>query len=142
MNKGNTFVLLSNDVETTSIWFNTLRDKTGFNVLKDGMPLLLDLYAQKCIRSTFFFTGYIAKLYPDIVKMIIKDGHEVASHGLSHLKENGFDVMPFEKQKRHLIETKKLLEDISGQEVISFRAPALRVNYDTARALYKDPAAF
>ena len=82
-----------------------------------------------------FFTGYIAKLYPDIVKMIIKDGHEVASHGLSHLKENGFDVMPFEKQKRHLIETKKLLEDISGQEVISFRAPALRVNYDTARAL-------
>ena len=58
MNKGNTFVLLSNDVETTSIWFNTLRDKTGFNVLKDGMPLLLDLYAQKCIRSTFFYRIY------------------------------------------------------------------------------------
>ena len=67
--------------------------------------------------------------------MIIKDGHEVASHGKSHLKENGFDVMPFDRQKRHLIESKQLLEDISGAEVISFRAPALRVNDDTPRAL-------
>ena len=64
--------------------------------------------------------------------MIIKEGHEVASHGKSHLKEDGFDVMPFERQKDHLIYTKKLLEDISGQGVISFRAPALRVNEDTS----------
>jgi peptidoglycan/xylan/chitin deacetylase (PgdA/CDA1 family) len=67
--------------------------------------------------------------------MVLNDGHEVASHGKSHLPENGFDVMPFEKQKRHLEYSKKLLEDISGQEVISFRAPALRVNIETARAL-------
>jgi peptidoglycan/xylan/chitin deacetylase (PgdA/CDA1 family) len=87
------------------------------------------------MKSTFFFTGYIAKLFPDVVKMVIKDGHEVASHGKSHIKENGFDVMPYEKQKRHLEETKKLLEDISGNEVISFRAPALRVNHLTAKAL-------
>ena len=127
--------LFTNDVETTSIWLNTLRDKTGYKVLEEGMPALLDIYAKYDVKSTFYFTGYIAKLLPDIVKMIIKEGHEVASHGKSHLKENGFDVMPFERQKRHLIETKKLLEDISGQEVISFRAPALRVNEDTSRAL-------
>ncbi len=82
-----------------------------------------------------FFTGYIAKRFPDVVKMVLKGGHEVGSHGKSHLPENGFDVMPFEKQKRHLAETGALLEDISGQEVVSFRAPALRVNQDTARAL-------
>lgn len=133
MNKKN--VLWSNDVETTSIWFNTLRDETGLKVVKEGMPPLLDIYSRYEIKSTFFITGYIAKLFPDVVKMIIKDGHEVASHGKSHLKENGFDVMPFEKQKRHLEESKKILEDISGQEVISFRAPALRVNKETCRAL-------
>jgi peptidoglycan-N-acetylglucosamine deacetylase len=127
--------LFTNDVETTSIWLNTLRDKTGYKVLEEGMPALLDIYAKYDVKSTFYFTGYIAKLLPDVVKMIIKEGHEVASHGKSHLKENGFDVMPFERQKRHLIETKKLLEDISGQEVISFRAPALRVNEDTSGAL-------
>jgi len=127
--------LLTNDVETTSIWFNSLRDETGLKVLREGMPLLLDTYALYNIKSTFFFTGYIAKLYPGIVRMILENGHEVASHGKSHIRENGFDIMPFEKQKRHLEESKKLLEDISGQEVISFRAPALRVNHDTARAL-------
>lgn len=131
----NRFCLLTNDVETTSIWLNTLRDKTGEKVLLEGMPVLLELYAKYGIKSTFFFTGYIARLFPAIVKMVLRDGHEVASHGKSHLKENGFDVMPFERQKRHLIETKRLLEDISGQEVISFRAPALRVNDDTAIAL-------
>lgn len=127
--------LFTNDVETTSIWLNTLRDKTGYKVLNEGMPILLDIYAKYDVKSTFYFTGYIAKLFPEVVKMIIEGGHEVASHGKSHLKEDGFDVMPFERQKRHLIETKEILEDISGQEVISFRAPALRVNQDTTRAL-------
>ena len=127
--------LFTNDVETTSLWMNRLRDETGKKVLEEGMPALLDIYSEFGIKSTFFFTGYIANLYPEIVRMVVKDGHEVASHGKSHLPENGFDVMPFSKQKRHLDYSKKLLEDISGQEVISFRAPALRVNGDTARAL-------
>ena len=129
------YCLLSNDVETTSIWHNSLRDETGIKVYKEGMPALLDLYAKFNVKSTFFFTGYIANLVPDVVKMIINDGHEVASHGMSHIKKNGFDVMPYEKQLRHLKESKDLLENISGQEVISFRAPALRVNNDTATAL-------
>lgn len=129
------FALWSNDVETTSIWLNTLRDKTGEKVLKEGMPTLLDIYAKHNVKSTFYFTGYIAKLFPEIVKMVIADGHEIASHGKSHIKANGFDVMPFDKQKRHLVETKKLLEDISGHEVINFRAPALRVNNETVAAL-------
>lgn len=129
------YCLLTNDVETTSIWLNTLSDDTGLKVFKEGMPILLDIYAKNNIKTTFFFTAYIASLFPDIVKMVIKDGHEVASHGKTHLVSDGFDVMALEKQKSHLEYSKKLLEDISGQKVITFRAPALRVNKDTARAL-------
>lgn len=128
-------LLLSNDVETTSIWFNDLRDETGLKVWKEGMPLLLDLYRKYGIKSTFFYTAYIAELYPEVVKMVLADGHEIGSHGKSHIKENGFDVMPYEKQKRHLDYSKKVLEDISGQEVVSFRSPAIRVSPLTARAL-------
>ncbi len=135
MKQNNKYALWTNDVETTSIWLNTLRDKTGEKVWKEGMPLLLDIYDKYNIKSTFFFTGYIARLFPEVVKMTAQRGHEIASHGKSHLKENGFDVMPFEKQKRHLLETKTLLEDLSGQEVVSFRAPALRVSKNTVRAL-------
>jgi len=135
MNVKKKYGLLTNDVETTSIWFNDLRNETGEKVLKDGMPLILALYKKYGIKSTFFFTAYIAKLLPEIVRMMLKEGHEVGSHGKSHLKENGFDIMPYTRQKEHLEYSKKLLEDISGQEVISFRAPALRVAPLTARAL-------
>lgn len=134
-NRMEKYCLLSNDVETTSIWHNTLRDETGLKVLKEGMPRLLDLYEKYNVKSTFFFTGYIASLFPEIVRMVMPYGHEIGSHGLSHEKEDGFDVMPLEKQINHLSESKKILEDISGEEVISFRAPALRVNNDTAVAL-------
>jgi len=127
--------LLTNDVETTSIWFNCLRDKTGMKVFREGMPVLLDLYARYNIRTTFFFTGYIAKCIPEIVKMILPYGHEVGSHGLSHNKEDGFDVLSLKEQIRHLTASKKILEDISGKEVISFRSPALRTNKYTASAL-------
>ena len=133
----NKYCLLTNDVETTSIWFNTLRDETGLKVLKEGMPILLDLYSKYDIKTTFFFTGYVAKLYPEIVKMVLPYGHEVGSHGLSHKKEHGFDILSLEEQIHHLKESKKILEDIGGEEVISFRSPALRTNKYTTRALMK-----
>ncbi len=43
-------VLWTNDVETHSIWFNALRDEPGLKVLKEGMPILLDIY-QKAGRA-------------------------------------------------------------------------------------------
>ena len=129
------YCLLTNDIETTSIWHGNLNDDTGLKVLKEGMPLLLDLYEKYDIKTTFFFTGYIAKLYPEIVKMVVPYGHEVGSHGMSHNKKDGFDIMPLKKQINHLNESKKILEDLSGTRVVSFRAPALRINNNTAIAL-------
>jgi peptidoglycan/xylan/chitin deacetylase (PgdA/CDA1 family) len=129
------YCLFTNDVETTSIWHNTLRDETGLKVYKEGMPRLLDLYKAHNIKTTFFFTGHIARLFPDIVRMVQKDGHEVASHGLSHLKEHAFDSLGYKQQFAHLSGSKKILEDICGEEVISFRSPALRTNRFTPPAL-------
>ena len=127
--------LLTNDVETTSIQLNKLSDDTGYKVWKEGMPRLLDLYAKYHIKSTFFFTGYIARLYPEVVKMIQSYDHEVACHGLVHDVDKAFDVLSLDDQIKHLQKSKKILEDISGEEVVSFRAPALRINSDTAKAL-------
>ncbi len=95
----------------------------------------MDIYEKYNIKSTFFFTGYIAKLYPAIVKMILPYGHEVGSHALSHNIEDSLDKMDLQNQIKHLSESKKILEDLSGNEVISFRSPALRVNKYTPAAL-------
>ena len=122
------FCLITNDVETTSILNHKLRDKTGEYVLNQGMPRLLDLYARYGVKATFFFTGHIAKLYPEVVKMAYEHGHEVGSHGLTHEVSKAFDVMPPEEQLSHLKQSKQILEDIVGEEVVSFRAPAARVD--------------
>ncbi len=129
------FCLLTNDVETTSIWLNKLRDETGLKVWKEGMPVLLDIYDKYDIKSTFYVTGHIASLYPGIVKMIVEKGHELGSHSWSHEKHHGLDVLDYNGQLNQLTRSKKLLEDISGQEVISFRSPALRLNQFSARAI-------
>ncbi len=129
------YCLITNDVETTSILNHKLSDKAGEYVLKQGMPRLLELYAKYDVKATFFFTGYIAKLYPEVVKMMLGLGHEVGSHGYIHDVNQAFDILSFGEQKEHLKKSKEILEDISGQEVISFRAPAARVNKNTAQAL-------
>lgn len=120
--------LITNDVETTSILNHKLRDKTGEYVLNQGMPRLLDLYEKYGVKATFFFTGYIAQLYPDVVKMAYERGHEVGSHGLTHEVSKAFDVLLPEEQLSHLQQSKQILEDIIGDEVVSFRAPAARVD--------------
>jgi peptidoglycan/xylan/chitin deacetylase (PgdA/CDA1 family) len=120
--------LITNDVETTSILNHKLRDKTGEYVLNQGMPRLLDLYDQYGVKATFFYTGHVARLYPKVVKMAYERGHEVGSHGLTHEVHQAFDVLSPEEQLLHLRQSKQILEDIIGDEVVSFRAPAARVD--------------
>lgn len=122
------FCLITNDVETTSILNHKLRDKTGEYVLNQGMPRLLDLYDKYGVKATFFFTGHIATLFPQVVKMAYERGHEVGSHGLTHEVSQAFDVLTPDEQLSHLRQSKQILEDIIGDEVISFRAPAARVD--------------
>ena len=120
--------LITNDVETTSILNHKLRDKTGEYVLSQGMPRLLDLYDKYGVKATFFYTGHIAQLYPDVVRMAHERGHEVGSHGLTHEVSKAFDVLSPEEQLSHLKQSKQILEEIIGEEVVSFRAPAARVD--------------
>lgn len=126
---------LTNDVETTSIVNGGLRDDTGIKVWKEGLPALLDLYDEFGVKATFFYIANYAKDCPDIVKMVQAKGHEIACHGLTHRHDKAFDSMPFEEQLGHLKTAKSILEDIAGEEVVSFRSPALRINSDTPKAL-------
>lgn len=120
--------LFTNDVETTSIVNHRLDDNTGRYVLEQGMPRLLDLYQKYNVKATFFFTGHIATLYPEMVKMAQLHGHEIGSHGLTHEVSKAFDTMPQKEQLQHLKQSKQILEEITGEEIVSFRAPAARVS--------------
>ncbi len=129
------YCIITNDVETTSLWNHCLSDKTGEIVYREGMPLLLDLFQKYDVKATFYFNCDIVRRHPEVVKMILPFGHEVASHGWIHEPDQAFDVLSFAEQVDHLRRSKELLEHVSGTKVVSFRAPALRVNGHTPAAL-------
>ena len=109
---------MTNDVETTSIINHQLRDETGRVVLEQGMPRLLDLYDRYGVKATFFFTGHMARLYPEAVRMAQARGHEVGSHGLTHEVAKAFDVLGRDEQLSHLRQSKSKLEDLTGEAVV------------------------
>ncbi len=47
-------------------------------------PRLLEMLRQRKIHATFFLVGQCVAEFPDIVKKIVADGHEIANHSWSH----------------------------------------------------------
>lgn len=105
-------------------------------VLNAGLPGLLDLFSEYDVEATFFFTGKFAELCPEAVELVLARGHEIGCHGYTHNNNRAFDSLPHDEQVKDLKRAKKIIEDIAGR-VISFRAPALRINRHTIPALEK-----
>jgi len=125
--------IMTNDVECHSFETNSLDESIPKRVEKEAMPELLALYRKYSVKATFFFTAQFARLSPKTVLMVKKEGHEIACHGYNH--RDYYDVMNYKEQFKILEKSKKIIEDISETEVVSFRAPALRINKYTVRAL-------
>ncbi len=75
---------LTNDVETTFIVNGGLRSETGVQVWKEGLPLLLDIYARYEIQTTFFVVADYAYECLELVRTLLVERHKVGLHGLTH----------------------------------------------------------
>lgn len=76
-------------------------------------------------KATFFILGWIAERLPHLVREIDKRGHEVASHGYDHQLCH---ECPIEILQRDLENSKKLLEDLLGNQIYGYRAPSFSIN--------------
>jgi polysaccharide deacetylase family protein (PEP-CTERM system associated) len=76
------------------------------------------------IRATFFVLGWIAERYPDLVRRIQKEGHEIACHGYAHQLVYRQSRDEFRQDVKR---AKSILEDITGSEVIGYRAPSYSI---------------
>lgn len=126
---------ITNDLEATSIYGEPYRKDIAENVLNEALPAVLALYRKYNVKATFYCLASYVEDYPELVRLIEADGHEIASHGLIHNSDKAFDLLTYDEQVEHLRKSKEILEKNSSQKVVSFRAPALRVNDDTPRAL-------
>ena len=112
-------ILLSFDIEEFDMPFEygkTISFEDQMSISIEGTSLILDLLEKHQVKATFFSTVIFAINAPEIIKRIIKDGHEIASHSYYH---SDFKV-------EHLLESKEKLEEITNTKVIGFRMPRMQ----------------
>lgn len=132
--------ILTFDIEE---WFHILDYEPTNNInlwssyesrIERNLYSILDLLDKHSVKGTFFVLGWIAEKYPQIIKLIHKQGHEIGSHTHFHQliykqKRNDFD----EDLKKSI----KTIEDITGLKVEHFRAPGFSITNDNLWALDK-----
>ncbi len=85
---------------------------------------ILDLLAEREVKATFFTLGWVAERYPQVVRRIVAEGHELASHGYGHERASDLSETAF---MADITRAKGLLEDIGGQAVRGYRAPSFSI---------------
>lgn len=85
---------------------------------------VMDLFERHGIKATFFMLGWLAERYPQLVRCIVDSGHELASHGYSHVRVTQQQPDEF---RADISRTKKLLEDIGGVEIRGYRAASYSI---------------
>jgi len=93
---------------------------------------LVELLDKHDTKATFFVLGWVAERYPDLVKALVRQGHELASHGYGH--ELVTTQSP--EQFRHDVrKAKHILEDLTGTPVLGYRAPSFSITAESQWAL-------
>ena len=103
-------------------WYYCL-DFTQWNNYEDRINYqsekLLSILNEFNAKATFFVVGHLAEKYPSLVKEIIKNDHEIGTHGYMH-KE--LTKQTPEEFKSDLLKSIRILEDITGDKIWGFRA--------------------
>jgi polysaccharide deacetylase family protein (PEP-CTERM system associated) len=96
----------------------------------NNTTVIVDMLAEKGVRATFFFLGWVADRHPELVRLVDRAGHEVACHGYSH--KLVYDQSP-EEFREETLRAKALLEDIIQRPVLGYRAASYSI---TTRSLW------
>lgn len=119
-------------------WFHAFGIKSRYNDPKtwDDAPscvvsdteVLMRLLDDAGTRGTFLTVGWVARKYPDLIRRLAREGHEVGCHSYWHRLVYKLEPDEFE---RDLVMALDVLRDITGQPVDTFRAPGFSVKDDT-----------
>jgi polysaccharide deacetylase family protein (PEP-CTERM system associated) len=93
---------------------------------------ILELLSLHSTKATFFALGWLAEQHPSIIRMVSAAGHEIACLGYGHELVAAQTPQSFRQDIRR---AKHILEDITGHQVVGFRAPSLSITAHTPWAL-------
>ena len=126
---------LTIDVEESSSIFSRdwlSIDAEPSDAVVRNMDWFLNVFSEQKIKATCFILGEVAKKFPTLVKRIVENGHEIASHGFSHKQIFKLTRNEFRREVR---DSRRLLEDIISKQVLGYRAPAFSMMPHTKWAL-------
>lgn len=92
--------------------------------LQREMEELLELLDAAGARATCFTLGWVAEHHPELVRRLATAGHEIASHGWDHVRVTHQTPAEFRRSVR---DSKAALEDLTGAQVLGFRAPSFSI---------------
>lgn len=121
------YAVMGVDVETDVGSFTPF-----YEGVKNGTPLLLDLFDRHDMKATFYVVANTAKDNPDSIRSIAARGHDVGCHSLAHETVGdalfplpGVEpLLPHEVGPRLEMAT-EIVEEVAGQRPVSFRSPRL-----------------
>ena len=104
---------------------------TRGHALERQTTAILDLLEELGAKATFFVLGMTAERYPDLVRQVAAEGHELACHGYGHRRVPTQSRDEFRADVERCAE---LLEQLSGKRPLGYRAPAFSITRDTTWA--------
>ncbi|MGB9929230.1 MAG: polysaccharide deacetylase family protein [Methanosarcina sp.] len=98
-----------------------------YDYLTEPTVKVLDILDEFKITATFFVVADIVERYPGLTELVVERGHELACHGLDHAckidPETKKQLMSKEEFEQRTLNAKKILEKISGEKIVGYRAP-------------------
>ena len=89
---------------------------------------ILEMFARLDVKGTFFTLGWVAQRHGPLMRRIVDQGHELASHGWDHARVFTLDQQSF---ARDLERSRKALEDAAGVRITGYRAPSFSIDSRT-----------
>lgn len=93
---------------------------------------LLDELGCRGLKATFYVVGEISHSYPDLIRRMAREGHEVGCHSWDHRRVVRLSPDEFRDDVRR---SKEALEDLVGEPVVGYRAPTFSIGRKTPWAI-------
>ena len=83
-------------------------------------PDILEILKQENVPATFFIIGKNGQAYPDLMRRIVNEGHEIGNHTFTH---PNLGEVPLSITRLELTATQRLIESVTGRSTVLFRPP-------------------
>ena len=125
--------ILTFDIEE---WFLEKKNHGGrefrYQQFDNYLNRVLDLLDEVDTKATFFCLGKVASEFPEVIRRIAERGHEIGCHSNEH---SWLNTLTPEELKSDTHDAIAALEDIIGEKVLSYRAPAFSIGEKNKWAL-------